>query len=1047
MNHNINKPLLILNASAGSGKTYNLVRNYLRLLLKDSPEKSEMSQILAMTFTNKASIEMKNRIIQDLDKLAFGETESTQKFREETAAFIGIQPEHIRKNARTVLKQLLHQYEDFNVLTIDKFNLRLIRSFARDLELPENFEIVIDDDLVLDRAIDLLLSHVDAREKNRIYKLTLRYARENLEEENSWDIKKALKNSSRQLTNERFFKTVKALTENDFKDETLEKWKAQYEHERLMFLDQLQHFRQLFHDQHLEAGNFSNKSTTYNQVVKALQTPVTKRFRITDFSITPATVSHLEKTVDKGLEQTFSAPFLSFLAHFEKNKARWTVEELKIQQFHFLSILRELALIMEDIRNQESLIRVSEFNQLVASLVQNEEAPFIYERLGSRYKHFFLDEFQDTSRLQWMNLIPLVHNSLAQNEFNFIVGDPKQSIYRFKNGVAEQFVALPGIYNPENDPQTQERSSFFEAMGRVNSLDENWRSAQEIVAFNNQLFTELRPNFPDFGKGHYSHIEQIPRGKKGGLVSIELLDIVKNNEETPEDFELDLLLKWVRKSIAEGYNPADICVLGRRKRECNAYALHLRKHGYEVVSSDSLMVNSNETVQLAIQYLQWKADPENIQGQMKFAHAYAAYFFPEESFHLYRNSFLPVQENGKMRQQFSFEAFLKQTAFPQELMQTTYQNIYSLLTVFFRVLKINTLENAYLYQLLDIAYRFDNTFGPELLEFLDYYERYASGTNVVLTETNNSIQIMTAHKSKGLEFPVVLIPSVEFMSARMSDTEHLFEDEDGFFQSKLVQKHKHITAVGQKIEEEEGHAYMDAMNLLYVAFTRAADALYIGGRCKDKLFTKPLFQTLSRMEGARIENDVFLKLERGTLPEREQDRSKTLDPYTSSNLQDFLWFPDISLQASHFEDAHELEDARQIGKLFHAVMENATNPEEAQDSFDILKRKGKLPAHFEEPLLDYVQKAFDNIHFKRILASGKHLNEQTILASEWETFRPDKIICSEEHTIVLDFKTGEPKAKDQQQVQTYVALLQELNMPAVEGYLYYVNGKGLEKVS
>jgi ATP-dependent exoDNAse (exonuclease V) beta subunit len=1042
MNHDFNRPLLVLNASAGSGKTFNLVRNYLSLLLTEGEQKSDISNIIAMTFTNKASLEMKNRIIHDLDKLAYGTSQNDLKFREETAQFIGITPNQAQINANRVLKKILHQYEDFNVLTIDKFNLRLIRTFTRDLDLPENFEIVLEDTKIVELAIDELLSRVNVQTKNHIYNLVVQYAKENVTEETKWNVKASLIDDAKILTDEKYFAIVDELIQKEIHVGQLPKWKAELNLIKLQVIEQLNELRKRFHTVQPTADLYKNKSTTFNGILKIINLPFTSRSKLTDIEITDATIKNVQASIENGTETNFAPLFLSFALEVKKNHTDWFIRELQIKNFYYLQILRELALIMLEIRNRDSLIRVSEFNRLVANLVQNEDAPFIYERLGSRFRHFFLDEFQDTSRLQWLNLIPLVHNAIAQNDLNFIVGDPKQSIYRFKNGVAEQFVHLPGIYNPENNANLQEKSAYFEQMGNLKTLDDNWRSGKEIVAFNNTLFRLLRDFAPEQGKAHYQSITQNPKGKSGGYIVGNLLKLEKKTELTSAEKTIrsnELLGKWVGECIAEGYEPADICVLGKTKRECNAYAVYLKSLGYQVVSSDSLLLSSDPFVRLAIDFVRIKSNPGNDQYLMSFGLNYFQLFTENQVFSNYKACFELIAKNEKTFRLFSKTRFLEITGLPANLFDENYANIYALLTHFFRSLRIDILKNSYVFQLMDFAYNFDNLKGPDLLDFLNDFDKFGHKTNVSLPETKDSIQIMTAHKSKGLEFPVVMVPNIKFLSDRLDKVTTILEHDSGYFKSKLS-KNSPIPAVADMSEVESESNFMDALNLTYVAFTRPIDRLYFGGNNEDAISSSILQIIEQHFSPVVTANQV--EFEYGSKPSREVN-SDTKIAFHTENLQDFLWFPEISLQPKKEFESEKLEEAQQIGKLFHGLMENALSEQTAKAKLEKLKRQGKVPHSFIETLNTYLELAFADAQFTDLIQSGAHLDEQTLIVSAYETLRPDKIIQSSERTIVLDFKTGEPLAKHKKQVAAYMSVLESMNLPNVSGFLYYVGGKGL----
>lgn len=1043
MQSSSHKPLLVLNASAGSGKTFNLVRNYLRLLLIEGEDKAELGQIIAMTFTNKAALEMKSRIVTDLNKLANG-GEQHARFRKELAEYIGLEEEKIKQNAKIVLKKMLHQYENFNVLTIDKFNLRLIRSFCRDLNLPEQFEIAMDDSLVLEKAVDELLGTIDEKEKSRLYDLAINFAKSNLDEENRWNIKAALLDSAAILNNERFFETVKKMTLTEFSEADLKHWKIQLK-TLLLEASELQRNLIITKDAfEVSESDLAGKSNFTKPIKKYTEAKGNTAALLETFSFTPTFLKYVHQNENNFGPHPFFSALNKLIDFWNQHQTEILELELKTKQFYLLSVLKELALSMDTIREKEAIIRISEFNRLVSDLVKDEDAPFIYERLGSRFGHFFLDEFQDTSRLQWLNLIPLVHESLSNGRFNFVVGDPKQSIYRFKNGVAEQFVALPRIYNPEKNDSLELKSDFFHEMGTVEGLEDNWRSAKNIVQFNNTLFEALKADLPLSGKEHYNQIHQNPKGKDGGYIEIT---IDAKNEEIA-DKDLEHLTTWVNSCLEDGYQPADICILSRIKRDCNRYANHLKSNGFSVVSSDSLLVDSDATVQLIINFLKWRSNPNELQYAMLFAERFFEYQQVPNSYELYAQCFETKLIEGKEKRFFSIERFTAQTHFDSSLLYIGYQNLYSLIQLFLRSMKIDELQNAYVHQLLDLAFQFDHSNGPDLINFLSHYSKKGKDTNVQLPENKDSIQIMTAHKSKGLEFPIVIIPSLSFSSSSSQRNKQLIEINGHFIETKLTNKDALLEEVSHKQSEEKDAETMDAYNLLYVALTRPVDRLYLYDNqgSRPSQVQKELLKTFTTLFPTGVK-DLNFHTCIGEKPIIQFEKESSISAFKAKALDDFLWFPEISLQSNEEAELSALNKQQRLGKQFHLLMENSRDFEEAQKECNAGIRKGIIEIELKEELLTLAQQAFENSDLIQLLQLGSHLDERTIALDEKTRLRPDKIVVGENRTVVIDFKTGEENNKHHQQVNAYCFALQSMKYQNIEGYLYYAGGKGLVAVN
>ncbi|MFM8243043.1 MAG: UvrD-helicase domain-containing protein, partial [Crocinitomicaceae bacterium] len=332
--------------------------------------------------------------------------------------------------------------------------------------------------------------------------------------------------------------------------------------------------------------------------------------------VSPSYVTALLGEPKKGqfLTQEFQSALAEFISFYETHFKEFQIIYLLVKNFHSMALLKFMSDFLEEIKEQDQIIQISEFNKLISVLIQQSHAPYIYERIGTRFKHYLLDEFQDTSRMQWLNLIPLVEESLGHNHLNFIVGDPKQSIYRFRNGVAEQFVALPRIYNPDNSIELEQKSDFFERQGIIKPLLENRRSAQEVVKFNNAFFEKLKFRLNEESQKFYEPVSQIPTSKSTGFVSI-----VSAKKKITLEERIDKIVEIIKNCDESGYKRSEICILGEKNKELNSWAIELLNREIPVVSSDSLFVNNDLHVRLTISYLKLRLDPKNKTESKKFA--------------------------------------------------------------------------------------------------------------------------------------------------------------------------------------------------------------------------------------------------------------------------------------------------------------------------------------------------------------------------------------------------------------------------------------------
>jgi len=481
-------PLSVLSASAGSGKTHQLVLEYLSILLKDSQFKRKYKSLVAMTFTNKAASEMKERILSTLFGLAYEDPSNIKvaNMRNDLVEQTELSPGELARRSKLALEGILHAYEDFHVSTIDKFNLRLIRSFSRDLDLPADFEVILNEKQITEDVVDLLMNQLGAPGAEDVSEWMYTYAKANLAEGNSWNFRKQLIEFSAILSQEKNTEKIQQLLQLELTNGNYKRLIEDRNTILTEFLVDAKRVHDDFFGLDLNHGTIAGKGTTVNNFVKLnVEKEFPKGASNSDGLFSESFLKLMEDGSKLNIPSSLKQEVIELNDRYMRDLASYNLIEIYRKNFFNMALLQHVGKQLQLMMNDEQLIRISEFNKLISKLVRDEEAPYIYERLGVRFEHFLLDEFQDTSRLQWLNLIPLILESLGHNRWNLIVGDAKQSIYRFNNGLAEQFVSLPAIYNPENDPQIAYKSTRLASRGLKRVLDSNYRSAKEIVEFNN----------------------------------------------------------------------------------------------------------------------------------------------------------------------------------------------------------------------------------------------------------------------------------------------------------------------------------------------------------------------------------------------------------------------------------------------------------------------------------------------------------------------------------------------------------------------------------
>lgn len=1035
------RPLKILNASAGSGKTYNLVIEYIVLLLSDKKDTTRFSKIIAMTFTNKAAIEMKTRIIEALDLLSYptifgGESD---EYALKIGNELGINPEEVHVRAKLVLQNILHRYEDFHVMTIDKFNLRLIRSFSRDLDLPNDFEVILNESEVIEQVVDLLLDQLGKPGVSDITQKVFEYAKNNLNEGEQWNFRSSLIEFGGILGKEINQPIIDRLMLFDFSIERYKETKEQVRQELNAFLSECAKVYKLYEDLSIDVNLMPGKSTT--------QKGIEKLKNYSEFEKLPLTVSVTKYCYDEPKSnQLFPASLreaiLAINKYAEDRAESYFILKNFLKNFYNMALLQYMAKSLDTIKKNEQLIRISEFNKLISDLVKNEDAPFIYERLGTRFQHFLLDEFQDTSRLQWLNMIPLIHESISNENMNLIVGDPKQSIYRFKNGVAEQFVALPSIYNPEKDAYISQKSSYFSQMGQLRSLEDNWRSSPVIVNFNNSFFPILKDFLPESSQEFYNSIHQNPKSNLPGFVQIE------SKEEKSDDAVLvQKIIEKIKQCETDGFNHGDICILADKNKRANRWAIELTNQQYKVVSAESLLVQNELKVKLVISYLKRRLNPSHLSEKKRFSELFFR-INKKNALVQYRSYFYKkLDSEGKEKTYFDDDKFIIDHFQSKSAFFCKYENLYDLLQSFYKLMNWNELKNPYLHHFADFAFEFELAKGPDLKSFLSYYQEQKSKLAIQLPESDDAIKIMTIHKSKGLEFPVVIIPFLDFDTSILNTAKFLFEIDDKIIYSSLS-KESPINEIVNYNSAELGQILTDKVNMCYVAFTRPMERLYVINHFEKNTFGKMAHACFEQLPMASKEGDELI-IELG---KRDQHIIKTKEKSTAffqpKHCSENLWFPDISLQDSiNLTSTEYLKKEQRFGNQFHLAMAAIENKHDIDLKVADLIQSGEIESGFANDITHKIKEIYNLADFNALFENAREiLNEQSIIIDEITTKRPDRIIFKSNETLVLDYKTGLPTKKDEKQVLEYIKTLQQMDLPSVKGYIFYTSLNELRPV-
>ncbi len=625
----MDKNFTIYKSSAGSGKTFTLVKEYLALALSDESQSPRAYRhILAITFTNKAAAEMKERVVKALKELSLDDYAALSGTAQTLLKELKKHPklnirkqiddETIRKRANNVLKEILHNYSDFAIGTIDSFVHRIVRSFAFDLKIPMSFELEMNDDELLNKAIDLLLTKVGTDES--LTRALIEFTESKTDDEKSWHIENDLKYFAKNLLNEEGAVHIEKLRELSIDDffkikETIQTEIKKFEaaiskcgKEALKTISD----SGIEHEKFAGGANGIGKYFTYLSEVRSdkLEPSKTIQKNIDTDNWYAGKASASDKDSIDAIKQKLIDYYNEALVYIEKNLQEFILFRLINTTIYSVAVLNEIEKLLNEYKAQNNILHISEFNKLIAKIVLNEPTPFIYERIGEKYNNYLIDEFQDTSVLQFQNLLPLIDNSLANGHFTMLVGDGKQAIYRWRGGEVEQFSMLPEIFSHQDNPLILEREQALKRNHNPQVLNQNYRSKREIIEFNNSIFRTLSDKLNPRFKTIYDTLEQgFNPENRGGFVQVEFLD---GEKEEFQNRNLECAHRIINELLQDGYQLKDIAILVRRNTDGSLVANYLSNFGIEVISSDSLLLSNSADVNFIyslFKFLDNTADP------------------------------------------------------------------------------------------------------------------------------------------------------------------------------------------------------------------------------------------------------------------------------------------------------------------------------------------------------------------------------------------------------------------------------------------------------
>lgn len=1035
-------PVTIYNASAGTGKTYSLVKHYIKSLLL-SNTRNKHRHLLAITFTNKAVAEMKERVLNTLSSFISYEEKAGDMpaMLEDITRETGLNISRIAEKSKTLLHEILQNYAAFDIITIDTLTHRIIRTFSKDLELPGHFEVSLDTRELLTRAVDRVVDK--AGSDNNITQALVNFALHKTDEDKDWNITRDLNGIAQLLTKENDTAAIAAMQSHSLEDFDKLKIILKKEKETVLKVtkERAQHLLEQLASLGVQDEDFARK-TFFNFIVKVTTSPIDVRYsdeskwqnEIDDYPFyKKATPQQAKDAIDSIREQlvTFfkdsKADFytLSKLSQFSKNLAP-------------LSTLRLIHEELTHIKLEENILPISDFNGIINKSLREQPTAFIYERLGERYSNYFIDEFQDTSILQWNNLIPLIENAIISESQDSIpnslllVGDPKQAIYRWRGGKAEQFAEL-----------SQGKATISNVETAVVPLEKNYRSYAQIVDFNNAFFSHVAPLFSNemYANIYAQDNKQDHQGHDGGLVSISLME-AENKAEKNEVYP-PKVREIINTVTQDGFEKSDICILVRKNEHGAILAQFLADHNIKVVSSDSLFINSSDTVVFITDILTLQNQPKNQPVAIR-ALDFLARKYNLEDLHLFLDEWLQHKDAVDIYQ------YLEKLSLSFSSKHFASLPLYEGVEYIIRSFHLENLSDAFVVGFLEVTFNYTTAQNKGLVGFLSYWEEKKSALSIKAPLQKDAIQIMTVHKSKGLEFPVVIFPYADAELFSIKNEHHWYdvppEKYVGF--SKLMINHSasvaHYSEQGaQRYEQRHSELHFDAINVLYVAFTRAVQRLYVVCSFRESENPKHYNTLISHYlnDLGVLEKDkteyTFGKASRNKHKENTEEETLHI-PFTSSPKEDH----NIKIiTRKGLNQNQEVEKAIAYGNLIHELLAQINTTQDIKKALRNFVIEGRLLKNetpfFKDKLTQVVLHPDLQQFYKE---ENTVYNEQAILSKSGDTFIPDRIVVLPNNSVtIIDYKTGVPKEEHSYQLDNYASLLEEMSFQVNQKLLVYIN--------
>lgn len=1042
--------LKLMKASAGSGKTYSLARQYIELLLKSS-DRYAYRHILAVTFTNKATDEMKSRILKELHIMASNPSDSD--YRDYFVPSLFAVEADMQDKAKKVLQDILHDYSAFAVSTIDRFFQHTLKAFSREIGHFASYQVELDKDSLVAESVDRILDSLTEEDGGLLSWLTENVL-EQIEQGGRYSLDANLMDMAGRLMSpqrQEMLDQAKIRTEDLCSKERLQEIRCRCREIRTQFRERVKASAQGALDVLLASGVHPDDSN--RKFMSAL-------YDYNEISPNDALIAPKPTFIEKALDSSkwfakskekqllpkvihvLEDPLEDFCKLWGTDFSVYNTACILDSQLYGLGVAAELSRTFTELMKEKNVLCIDDSNVLLKKIIDGAEAPFVYEKLGVRYEHFLLDEFQDTSNVQWQNFKPLLQNSEAQGGENLIVGDVKQSIYRWRGS---DWKLLDETIPAEFDGHKE------------TVLDTNYRSLSNVVKFNNEFFkaaAEVLDSI-DSESGKETHAmariyadvqqEVAKKDKPGGNVRLSFCD---------KDKELDEVLKAIAKAREAGAKLSEIAVLVRSNISGERVANHLIDNGISVVTDDSLKVKNALTVRRLVSLMSYMDNPQDtvagyLAGMLEVKVPQGCTSLVDIAEQLYR-----------------------------EIVKGDNEEVWKG-------------ELLHIQSFMDCLQEYVSVNGNSLRGFLKFWQE--KDPSISSPSSGDSVRIMTIHKSKGLDFPYVILPFAENISLYKADNywcspdlkgTHLEGVAEGVYDVSLS-KSSCDTLFAEHYRKENFLQHVDNINTIYVAMTRAALGMHIisktppakcieavdaGSRPEFKDFSQILYwfaatNTVFSDISAGVEDDVIW-FEKGQMVDFAALRK------TGESLEETFpivcgqEFPSIPL--NQFMSDDEDVDVRERGRLkfsadsldffkddqagvsasnrirgivLHDILAQVMMPEDIPFAVDSARQNGYLTEEEAGVALEHLTAAVEAVAGRNWFPKDSEAiyNEASLIDTDGSVYRPDRVVVAGGEVLVIDYKFGEHHRKYERQVGRYVNIWRRMGYEKVSGYLWYLD--------